>query len=391
MLSQSDTDSAAAAGVNGPHFTRRYAGEVTRALRAVSGAELPPALRAALAGHGPALFAGSASDLPGLVAHNVALVVQSSGSTARPKRVALSADALLASAAAAESALGGAGQWVLALPTTYIAGLSVLVRSICADTEPIAIDGHFDTDSFVRAAARLEHPLRFTSLVPAQLATLLENERSVAALRRFDRVLLGGQATPPPLLARALAEGVRVTRTYGSSETAGGCVYDGTPVGTTRARVVNGQVELAGPTLAEGYLDDQARTDAAFYSESGTRWYRTGDLGSIDEPGVLTVTGRLDDVIVSGGVNVSLGELEQLLRRATPLYDAVVVAADDEKWGQVPVVVSTVGVDLDELRSVVAAALGVASAPARVVVVDGIPLVESGKPDRLALRALAAR
>ena len=337
------------------------------------------------------MFAGKADGLPDHVAQNVALVVQSSGSTARPKRVALSADALLASAAATESVLGGAGQWVLALPTTYIAGISVLVRSICADTDPVAVDGHFDADSFVRAASRLEHPLRFTSLVPAQLATLLESESAVAALRRFDRVLIGGQATPAPLLERALAAGVRVSRTYGSSETAGGCVYDGLPVGTTRVRVVEGQVELAGPTLAEGYLDDPERTDAAFHTDDGVRWYRTGDLGRIDESGVLAVTGRLDDVIVSGGVNISLGELEQLIRRQTPMHDAVVVPADDERWGQVPVVVSSFSGDLGQLRSLASAALGAAAAPARVVLVDGIPLLASGKPDRLALRRLVAR
>jgi len=337
------------------------------------------------------VFAGTASDLPARVAQNVALVVQSSGSTARPKRVALSADALLASAAAAESAVGGAGQWLLALPTTYIAGLSVLVRSICADTVPVAVEGHFDAGSFLRAAGQLDQPLRFTSLVPAQLATLLNDEAAVAALRRFDRVLLGGQSTPAPLLERALAAGVRVTRTYGSSETAGGCVYDGVPIGTTHARIGGGQVELSGPTLAEGYLGDRERTDAAFHSDGGARWYRTGDLGSMDESGVLTITGRLDDVIVSGGVKVPLGELEQLLRRVTPLHDAVVVPADDERWGQVPVVVSTVDSSVAELRPTVIAALGVAAVPARVVVVDVIPLVESGKPDRLALRALVAR
>ena len=121
------------------------------------------------------------------------------------------------------------------------------------------------------------------------------------------------------------------------------------------------------------------------------RWYRTGDLGRIDESGALTVTGRLDGVIVSGGVNVSLGELEQLIRRQTPMHDAVVVAADDERWGQVPVVVSTVAIELLELRAIASAALGPASAPARVVGVQSIPLLPSGKPDRLAIRQLVAR
>src|SRR5690606_23978187 len=110
----------------------------------------------------------------------------------------------------------------------------------------------------------------------------------------FDRILVGGQATPPGLLAQALELGLTVTRTYGSSETSGGCVYDGIPIGPTVVRVVDGEIELGGPMLAEGYLDDEERTVRAFHSEGGARWYRTGDLGEIVD-GVLRVTGRLDD------------------------------------------------------------------------------------------------
>lgn len=323
--------------------------------------------------------------LPAEVPDRVALVVQSSGSTARPKRVALSAEALLASATASQFALGGPGQWLLALPQNYIAGIGVLVRSFVAETEPVVMhpDG-FTAARFIAAAEQLDHPTRFTSLVPAQLARLLDAPEALPVLRRFDRILVGGQATPAPLLERALAEGLRVTRTYGSSETAGGCVYDGVPIGETRLRITD-QIEVSGPTLAEGYLDS-ALTETAFVNG----WYRTGDLGQLTD-GVLSVTGRLDDVIVSGGVKVSLGELERVLRSATGLTDAVVIAADDARWGQVPVVVATGQMDLDALRSVAIAALGVAAAPARLVTVGSIPLLPSGKPDRLALRAAVDR
>jgi o-succinylbenzoate---CoA ligase len=363
---------------------------VTRQLVQHGGDSLAPALRSALAGSGPAVFAGvGAAGLPATVPQRVALVVQSSGSTARPKRVALSADALLAAAAASESFLGGPGQWLLALPQTYIAGIGVLVRSLAADTQPRVMDPvGFTAARFVEEAERMDHALRFTSLVPAQLARLLDAPEALPALRRFDRILVGGQATPPPLLDRALAEGLRVTRTYGSSETAGGCVYDGVPIGATEIRVTD-QIEISGPTLAEGYLDDEL-TARAFVMAGSTRWYRSGDLGSF-ENGVLSVSGRVDDLIVSGGVKVSLGELERLVRTATPLVDAVVVPADDARWGQVPVVVATGSMQLAALRSIAIAALGVAAAPAQLVTVDSIPLLASGKPDRLALRAAVDR
>lgn len=350
------------------------------------------AIRSALAGGGDAVFAGPGdSRLPSTVGQRVALVVQSSGSTGRPKRVMLSADALLASAAASESALGGPGQWLLALPTTYIAGVNVVVRSIAADTELVEIaPGPFTPESFLDAAARLTEPARFVSLVPTQLHRLLDSAPATATLARFDRVLLGGQATPPALLARAVEAGIHVTRTYGSSETSGGCVYDGLAIGTTQVRVSDGEIELAGPVLAEGYLDDPERTAAAFVADDGTRWYRTGDTGAL-AGGVLSVTGRLDDVIISGGVKISLGEIESAVRSIDGLESAVVVRAPSAEWGEVPVVVSTVDAELALLRDTVAAQLGRAAAPARLYVVESIPLLPSGKPDRSGLAASLPR
>jgi len=365
---------------------------MTRSLRAVSGAEIVPALREALSGSGDAIFAGVPSgDLPATVAQRVALVVQSSGSTGRPKRVALSADALLASAAASESALGEPGQWLLALPTTYIAGLNVVVRAFAAETELVSVDdGAFTADSFLAASRRMTEPVRFTSLVPAQLARIIEMDAAADALAGFTRVLLGGQAAPASLLARAAERGIHVTRTYGASETSGGCVYDGVAIGATRVRIVAGQIELTGPSLAEGYLADPERTEAAFVVDEGTRWYRTGDAGALAGD-VLSVTGRLDDVIISGGVKVSLGEIETLVRAQPGLGEAVVVRAPSEKWGEVPVVVTTVAVDLAGLRTTISAVLGVAAAPAAIEVLDVLPLLASGKPDRVALAAAVRR
>jgi O-succinylbenzoic acid--CoA ligase len=362
---------------------------MTRSLRIVpADGDVLSALRDALGG-GPALFVTDPArpdpaGLPETVEQRIALVVETSGSTGRPKRVALSADAVLASAAAGESALGGPGQWVLALPTHYIAGINVLSRAISAGFELVAVGGeHFTAGAFAAATERLTEPVRYVSLVPAQVGALLEDAEGTAALRGYTRVLVGGQAMSPALRSRAEDAGIRITRTYGSSETCGGCVYDGEPIGQTAVRVEDGEVWLGGPTLAEGYLGDPELTAERFVVADGAHWFRTADAGSWDGTR-LTVTGRRDDVIISGGLKLALGEVE---RRAREVYeDAVAVAAADERWGQVAVVVTA---DHAE-RRIDLGELGPAARQTRVLHVDALPMLASGKPDRRALTGLAA-
>lgn len=380
-----------------------------------SGADVVPLLRAALAGDGPALLARpvdapvAAGDPPppAEVERRVALVVETSGTTSRPKRVALSSDALLASAAASQAALGAPGQWILALPTHYIAGLQVLVRSIAAGTAPAVLaPGSFDPRAFAELAASMDARVAgYTSLVPTQLHRLVEAAEGGAAgddarlvrdaVRRLDAILVGGQATPPHLVDRAAALGWRVVRTYGSSETAGGCVYDGVPVATAEITVVDGQVELAGPMLAEGYLGDLAATDAAFGEHDGRRWYRTGDGGEVVD-GVLRITGRLDDVVISGGEKLRLAAVEEAVRSLAAwdarLGEAVAVPGEHAGWGQRPVVFApgALGPELAErVRRELAARLGRVAGSAVVRSIDAMPTLPSGKPDRRALRALA--
>lgn len=380
-----------------------------------SGADVVPLLRAALAGDGPALLARPVDapvavgdpPPPVEVERRVALVVETSGTTSRPKRVALSSDALLASAAASQAALGAPGQWILALPTHYIAGLQVLVRSIAAGTAPAVLaPGSFDPRAFAELAASLDARVaRYTSLVPTQLHRLVEAADGGAAgddarrvrdaIRRLDAILVGGQATPPHLVDRAAALGWRVVRTYGSSETAGGCVYDGVPVATAEVAVVDGQVELAGPMLAEGYLGDPGATDAAFGEHDGRRWYRTGDGGELVD-GVLRITGRLDDVVISGGEKLRLAAVEEAVRSLAAwdarLGEAVAVPGEHAGWGQRPVVFVPGAVDpqlAERVRRELAARLGRVAGSTAVRGIPEMPTLPSGKPDRRALRALA--
>ncbi|MGB3733233.1 AMP-binding protein [Microbacterium sp.] len=353
------------------------------------------ALPAALDGRQP-MALGFAPDADDEVPDGTAVVIATSGSSGVPKRVVLSGDALAASARATAGRVGS-GQWMLPLSAGYVAGVQVLVRSMLAGAEAVMLDGPFGPRAFADATAALDASIRFTSLVPAQLATLLDASAELPAVRTalaaYDAILVGGQSLPAPLRERALEAGVRVVRTYGSSETAGGCVYDGIPLDGVRVVEIEGEVRIAGPTLATGYLGDPGLTRRTFAPDGiGVVWYRTGDAGTVSDAGVVSVHGRIDNVIVSGGVNVSLDRVERVVRGIPGLAQSVVVGTTDERWGEASVVFATdlrnPDAALETVRERVAAELGKPARPARMMVLPELPTLASGKPDREALRRL---
>ncbi|GAA2835185.1 O-succinylbenzoic acid--CoA ligase [Leucobacter komagatae] len=342
----------------------------------------------------PAVQATRALPLP----DGTAVVIRTSGSSGVPKAVALSRAALAESAEATHEALGGPGQWLVALPTQLISGLQMLVRSSVAGTEPVFAPEGADARQLLEAAEQLDHERRYVSLVPVQLARLLDLAEADAdaaeALQRFDAVLVGGQAVSLDLRRRAHALGVSLRRSYGMTETAGGCVYDGVEIGDTLVRIRGGEVQLAGPTLALGYLGDDAQTKDRFVTEPNregepVRWYRTGDAGEL-LGGMLTVTGRLDRVIVSGGVNVSLDEIERVAREYPGWASAVAVATEHPEWGARPslvVEVDPAAVPFDEVRDGIRAQLGAAATPEWANETERMPRLPGGKPDVPAIEA----
>ncbi len=394
-------------------------------------------------------------DGPGVVrsgvATEVALLLPTSGSSGPPRLVELSAAGLLASAAASHARLGGPGQWLLALPLTHVAGWQVLVRSLVAGCAPAvatgggsgwpaalaavleAGDGVPDVHDHREGAGRGvpdvhdhregagqgvpdvhdhgggvgrggEGPgRRYAALVPTQLARLLDDPAATAAAAGLDAVLLGGAATPSALARRAAAAGVRVVAGYGMTETCGGCVYDGDPLDGVDVRVdATGRIQLAGPVLARGYHDDGAGPGSTGAGSDGTgfavhrgmRWFATPDVGHVDEGGGLTVLGRLDDVLVTGGEKVSPAAVEAALADLEGVREALVVGVPDAEWGQAVValvVARGAPPDPEHVRAHVADRLGRPSAPRHVLVVADMPRRGPGKPDRRAAAGLAAR
>jgi O-succinylbenzoic acid--CoA ligase len=319
---------------------------------------------------------------------DIALVVTTSGTTGAPKGALLTADALTASASATYQRLGGPGRWLLAVPPYHIAGLQVLVRSVLAGSAPVELDvsGGFDTGQLPSAVDSLGPGRRYTSLVAAQLAKALTDPSATAALAELDAILLGGGPTPRRVLDAAAAAGLTVVRTYGMSETAGGCVYDGVPLDGVELRIGgDGRIALGGVTLASGYRNP---VEPDPFAEPG--WFRTDDLGALDDSGVLSVLGRVDDAISTGGLTVLPGPVEAALGSHPAVSDCAVFGLADDRLGQRVVAAVVIGIGspvptLDELRNHVARTLDITAAPRELHVIEELPRRGIGKVDRTAL------
>lgn len=347
--------------------------------------------RLAVTGGAVAVLAASDAGFADTVARvsqpldDVDVVIATSGSTdGRGHVVGLSLEALVASATATLERIGGPGQWVTSLPIHGVAGLQVVTRSVLAGMRPVVYAPRrgFDPALFADAVANLQPGVRrYLSLVPTQLHRAVEVAPD--ELAAFDAILVGGAALPPGLALRAADAGAKIITTYGSTETSGGCVYDGIPLAGVEVRLVDGLVQVAGPHLATRYLDTDRQP---FTTDAGRRWLTTHDLGRLVD-GRLAIRGRADDVIISGGVNVNPLDVEDALA-ALP-GEWVVVGVPDPAWGQRLVAVTTGHAGLTRVKEATAH-LPPAGRPKQVLHRDSLPLRPSGKVDRRAVRDWAA-
>ena len=354
------------------------------------------------------------------------LILRTSGSTTGTGRlIAMSTAALVASARATHARLGGLGTWLLPLPAHHVAGLQILIRSLDAGTEPVVVDtsSGFSPTALAEAlssaawstgtaASRL-----YVSLVPTQLVRVLQDPQARRALAGADAVLLGGAAADPALLARARGAGVTVVTTYGMSETGGGCVYNGRPLEGVEIAIQApdaegaGRILISGPVLAEDYLHTPGHSPAGspgggpddgegFHRSGARRVLATSDRGRLHPDGRLEVLGRLDDVIITGGVKVEPRHVEEALTGIDGVAEACVIGLPDEQWGST--VVAAVVLEPGRqpggptrwhgaaLREAARAQLDGAHAPKRVLILEALPLRPSGKVDRREVARLLA-
>ncbi|MDO3096154.1 o-succinylbenzoate--CoA ligase [Mycobacteroides abscessus subsp. abscessus] len=320
------------------------------------------------------------------IADDVAVVISTSGTTGKPKGAMLTGQALTASGTATATRLGGPGQWLLALPPHHIAGMQVLLRSIQAGSDPVVLDVStgFSVPDFVRAVAEMTGSRRYISLVATQLVKALGDAEASEALASFDAVLLGGGPLPATVAISAAQARVPVVRTYGMSETCGGCVYDGVALDGVEVRIgPEGRISLGGATVATGYRNIP---EHKAFAEHG--WFHTDDFGELDE-GRLRVLGRLDEAISTGGLTVVPQVVEAALGAHPLVAECAVFGVPDDRLGQrvaAAVVPSAAGAPtLEDLREHVTAALDGTAAPRELHLLDELPRRGIGKLDRRAL------
>jgi o-succinylbenzoate---CoA ligase len=318
-----------------------------------------------------------------VVETDAAVVVATSGSTGAPKGVVLSRAAIRASAEATHSRLGGVGDWALALPTHYVAGLMVLARACLGGTRTVPVRS--DLRNLQEAAGMLSER-RYISLVPAQLDRALHHGEVIAALTSFSAVLVGGGPTEVGLVRRARAAGIRVVTTYGMSETCGGCVYDGEPLqGVAVDLADDGRILIRSAALFAGYrlrpdLTAEAVVDGRLHTQDRGYW----------DAGRLVVLGRTDDLVITGGHKVDLADVEQCVQHWAADHGArgAVLGIPDQVWGITIVAVSDLPGSLADLQAAVRESLPTYALPRELIYLDQVPWLASGKPDRLAIRSM---
>ena len=338
--------------------------------------ELMASVSATLASSGPALAFGKVQS--SLVPSQVSIVVGTTGSSGAAKEVGLSAESLLASATASNKFLhAGLGDtWSLLLPLTHIAAVNVLVRAQLLGTEPIDLRGE-----------QSEYPqVDFTAIVPAQLFTALNGDDALLQhLVAAKAVLIGGAALPDSLRKEGEAAGITIVTTYGMTETTGGCVYNGIPLdGVEISITAENLIAIKGAVLAETYIGADALWDSA--TKDG--WFISSDLGKIED-GKLIVEGRSDDVIISGGENISLSEVERTLHARFPESTFAAFSISDPQWGD-SLHLAVVGSDIkeDDVNLYLAHEFGSFAKAKGFLHLPELPLMGIGKVDRKKLAQL---
>ena len=334
-----------------------------------------------------------------------ALIIFSSGSAGPSRGVRLTWRNLYASALGTNSAIGcdESDCWLAVLPFYHVGGILIPFRTALAGCNAFIMD-RFDPRAIIAAAAAGR--LGYLSVVPTMLTEMISADAS-NDLRHVKGIILGGAACPKRLRDEIIARRLPVLTTYGMTETASMVTLlppaDGTDKLHTAGKILPyrelaivdalgepvqpgrpGRIMVRGEAVFSQYLDSPRSP----LTPAG--WFDTGDDGSLDNNGYLTVIGRADSVIISGGENIDLNEIERSIELLDRVSGVVVMGIPDVKWGTRPVAfveASDPQVTEGMIRDALAPRLPKIMIPDKIIIVDRLPLTGSGKYDRQSLRS----
>jgi len=333
--------------------------------------ELMARLAEALDSDGPALAFGGTSATH--VSDDISVVLATTGSSGISKAVGISASALRASAQASNTFLAArpGNSWSLLLPLTHIAGVNVLLRAQGLGTEAIDLRNH----------SGAYPPADFTAIVPTQLFRALNQDKNLLKhLVDAKAVLVGGAHLSLDLHQHALEAGINIVTTYGMTETTGGCVYNGSPLeGVEVSITADNRIAIKGKTLAKSYIGDNKSWNANLIDG----WFHTSDLGRFED-GKLVVDGRVDDVIISGGENLSLSAIENSLHSHFSGENFSAFAVSDSQWGDALhlAIETDASPDQAAITEFLVEVFGVVAKPKGFLKAAKFPLIGIGKVDR---------
>ena len=337
--------------------------------------ELMARIAKALVSDGPALSLTPIADA--FVHPRIALVVTTTGSSGVAKEVGLSASGLLASAKASNQFLGAeyGSTWSLLLPLNHIAGINVLIRSLELGTIPTNLL-HYD-GTFPRAD--------YTSIVPTQLYRALNGDENLLQhLQGAKAVLVGGAALTPDLRAQAINASIKIVETYGSTETSGGCIYNGQPLEGVEVEVrEDSRIAIKGAHLAHSYLN----SNLELIDDAG--WYLTSDSGEVRDGKVL-INGRTDDVVLTGGENISLSQIERVITENFPNVQVAAFSVESPEWGQaIHIAIAGADSSIDsQIQGLLEEKISPAAKGKSIIHLQELPLIGIGKVDRNELARL---
>ncbi len=386
---------------------------VKDALHAVSSGLSPAPLFLVTPGTNPAEIKAELCQFQ--LPYGTGVLMRTSGSTTgQGKIVALSWDSLLVSGRATHDYLGGEGIWLNTLPLHHIAGFQTVVRTVSSGFEPLSVDFN-NISTLCDALSASPANKHYLSLVPTQLTRLLNSEvgtdsppplhPTIPLLGKLpiDAVVLGGAASSTSLLKHARETGLTVVTSYGMTETCGGCIYNGAPIGDTQVQITeNGRIDLTGSVVALGYLGDvepeaftSTTNNETEVSKLSMRTHRTKDVGVLHSDGTLEVLGRIDDAITTGGLTIMPRLIEAAISDLCAI-ESVVVGMPDPVWGEAAVAVMAKPFPTDELKKRLATQLERGWAPSYFITLQELysgssgetswPLTDSGKIDRRIIR-----